>query len=726
MATTNDRVRLTTYTDIPNQFPALYQEDGEIFVEFVQAYYKYLEQQEDRFRDAYNIRDIDTTYDKFLIHFKKKYLSELPLDTSIDTRFIVKHIQDLYRRKGSEESLRLIFRMFFDEEIEVTYPSTNILKVSNSTYTHSSYIELRPVNSFRDLAIQRGDRLFGDTSKANAFVDEIVFHNLSGTVIPIIYLSNGYGKFVSDDDIQVDGVRVDEQGNSVRVLLTPGKIIRGSVSSVDVVDANRQPGNQVGETVSIRSSENGSGAKAVITSITETVTGVIKFAVEDGGYGYSSNNSLNDIFKSNQVVVTTVNGTFDTYDVISAANVQVTDLTGNSAPYSGTTVSGTAQVVSYDEDQNVLFLNAANSSVSFTGLPQGAKVTLTNETSNTTFDVVGITEFNDSASFEIGSLNNSEVITFFTDIVGDYLGVVLNAADYGMSGANTETITTTLADAFSSTTLTIGSIAALNVLDEGVDYRNDVACVITQSDISKFQKQDVIMTFNVIDFVLQSGDVITQIIDVENFDTSILEPYTVRGKFLKREGSQFFFRQLSFHGFDNDSTVSIKGNDYNILSLSEDPLSKDMGTNAITSGLAAFEIGQIQTVDVIDTGFYYRDGESVELLNSADEVVATATIQSRGDGFTTGKWTTTSSFLNDVTKVIHDNHYYQDYSYDISSIINPDRYTNLTRDLVQVAGTKQFNSHLINSVNNIKVSADVSYGIYDANNNLITSVVDIE
>jgi hypothetical protein len=105
---------------IPDQFPALYREDGEWLVEFTKAYYEFNEQQMDR--NIPKLRDIDSTLASFLIFFKKKYLNSLPLDTIVDTRFIIKHIQDLYKRKGSEESLRLLFRMFYDEDIEVFYP----------------------------------------------------------------------------------------------------------------------------------------------------------------------------------------------------------------------------------------------------------------------------------------------------------------------------------------------------------------------------------------------------------------------------------------------------------------------------------------------------------------------------------------------------------------------------------------------------------------------------
>lgn len=713
--TRNKQVRKNTFTDIPMHFPAIYREDGSLFVDFIKTYYQYVDELENDFREAYNIRDIDTTYERFLIYFKEKYLKEVPLDTQVDTRFIVKHIQDLYRRKGSEESLRLLFRLFFNEEIEVFYPSTNILKISDSKYGSAEYIEMQPVSTFRNYPIRKGDRLFGDTSKARAFVDEIVFRNFNGVLVPILYLSNTFGKFIRDDGLTVTGQRLNEQGEVYEAKIFPGKIIRGNIDTAEILTGIRTSGNRVGDILEIRSLESGVGGLAAVTSITTTTTGVIKFKVEDGGYGYSANATLNNIYISNQAVVVDQATTFSEFDVITAANAQVVSANGlNDGAYANNTVSGTAEVIKYDAEQKVLFLRAANNDVAFDTLPVGGKVTLTNSTTNTTFTATGIAAYNGQASFTIGSLKDTETVTIITDIIGDFLNVPLNSSDYGMTGSGAETLNTTLRDAFTPIEITIGEINTLKVIDEGIDYRNDVASIVQQPEIANFEKRDIGLVFDRIDFVLQAGDIITQTIEIEDLTYQAnTVPYTVRGEYLRREGNVFYFRQKSFYGFDNDYQVNIRNNLYDIESLTIDDNSDAMGDNAIINGEASFELGQIETVSIVDTGFRYCDGETVELLNAAGEVAARAVLTVRGQGFTEGRWTTTTSFLNERTKVIHDNDYYQEYSYEISTILNPSIYESMTRDLVQVAGTKQFNSPLINSDNDLRSTADVAFEVYN-------------
>jgi hypothetical protein len=83
-----------------------------------------------------------------------------------------------------------------------------------------------------------------------------------------------------------------------------------------------------------------------------------------------------------------------------------------------------------------------------------------------------------------------------------------------------------------------------------------------------------------------------------------------------------------------------------------------------------------------------------------------------GQGNTKGEWKTTTSFLNESITRIHDNNYYQEYSYDISSMIDPAVYTPVVKNVVGVAGTKLFSTPLINSDNAVSSNVDVEIENY--------------
>ena len=62
---------------------------------------------------------------------------------------------------------------------------------------------------------------------------------------------------------------------------------------------------------------------------------------------------------------------------------------------------------------------------------------------------------------------------------------------------------------------------------------------------------------------------------------------------------------------------------------------------------------------------------------------------------------------------IHDNDYYQEYSYDVSSIVDPAVYTPLIDETVGVAGTKLFSTPLINSINNLESSLNIEFSFFE-------------
>lgn len=707
---TNIDIRRNIHTDIPSQFPQFYLEQGKLYVEFVKAYYEYLDQNGDSFRDAYNIRDVDTTYEKFLEKFQLKYLKDFPKTDNLDTRFLIKHIQDLYRRKGSEESLRLLFRMFFDEEIEVFYPSTAILKPSASNYKFDYYLEMKPLINFEVefYQIRKGDIIRGNTSNATGVVDEVIFENLDGIMVPILYLSNVKGNFINDDGLFVTVRRANDDGILIQDEFGVGKLIHGSISNISISRNRKKPGNFVGDIITLRSSERGFGASARVSEIFTFDTGSIGFEIENAGFGYTVNDANTVIKKSNQTLTldanTDVTFTLETEISVSSANVLPINVTSNT-DYSNTFIDGTAEIIGYDSNLKQLYVAAANSTVAFSDLPDGGKFTLTYDGANV--DVIAVSTFNDTADFFISRIENAETVSLILDVIGNFTSVPLNSSDYGMSGSGAETISTVINDAFDRPPLEVGEISRLRIVDGGIDYQTDIATIITQPILANRYIYNAIITFQENGFFLQPGDIMTQTRQIEGAD------YNVRAEFIESIGRNYYFQYKSVYGFDDDEPVIINNNEYNIDTIDSDFTSSVQGNNAIIFGNAFFQGGQINSLQILDTGFQYRDGEIVELVNSANVVVGEAIIQVRGNGFTEGFWTTSTSFISESTKVIRDNDYYQEYSYDISSPISPDVYSTLTKNLVQVAGTKQFESTLINTNNSLSSTLDLTFEVYD-------------
>jgi hypothetical protein len=844
-------VRDSTYSGIDLQFPTLYREDGEFMVEFTKAYYKFLDERMDR--NIPKLRDIDTTLTSFLVFFKKKYLADLPLDTVIDTRFIIKHVTDLYKRKGTQESLELLFQLFYNEQIEVFYPSTNILRPSDSVWGGDTYLEMNPVFVVDSYPIRKGDRIKGNISLASGFVDEIIFVNFSGSLTPIIYLSNIVGKFSSDD-----GLLVTRLGETFIV----GKLIAGSISQSTISPASRTPGQAVGNRLNLVSDEYGIDATASVLSVSDVSTGQIDFKIEEGGFGYANPSSVtasNAVGISNQVLIVTqtASPTIRPGDIISCDDAEITSPTKTflSTP---TPISGAGIVISYVHP--LIFIRTAFDSGGATSLYQtitsgtyagqylipveilllatdqdtitpGWDTILTSIAPNgfqygdishtgglnssdglamlryiegiqtnaaeidhieqyllpalnisvyaafnqfpvspldinqetitdmvATFKINGseagtlttVGNFNSSASFEVSAIDNNEYVTLIVDQIGDFEAVLLSATDYGMSGSGAESLVTTLTDAFTPLTVELGTISELKVLSSGSNYENDVYSRIEHSNISKFDKKDIIINFSDTNFLLKAGDIITQVRQIEdlaaasqvgNVDPTVLSisntsgnypstttitissgstiPYTAKAKLIRREGNDYYFRQLSFYDFDKDVSVNISNNLYAIDGIRYDANSFPMGANATISGRASYETGQIESIAIVNSGYRYQDFETVSIVNNEpnsayyNQVVATATVRTLGAGSTEGYWKTTTSFLSEATKRLHDNHYYQEYSYEVSSIVDPAKYEPLIKETIGVAGTKIFSAPLINSINDVAPTVDIEIQVYD-------------
>mgnify|MGYP003633646565 FL=1 len=116
--------------------------------EFMQAYYEYLEKSNDSdsstrltvykqlknpnaiIQSQTEYRDIDSTLVKFLDYFKREILPIAVKPTGADDRFLIKNIRDLYLAKGTPNSFKLLFRMLYNENIDVIQPGESILDAS--------------------------------------------------------------------------------------------------------------------------------------------------------------------------------------------------------------------------------------------------------------------------------------------------------------------------------------------------------------------------------------------------------------------------------------------------------------------------------------------------------------------------------------------------------------------------------------------------------------------
>lgn len=118
---------------VNSQAPEFIRSDYAKFITFLQKYYQYLEQDGkalDLLRNLEFYNDIDyQTEDAVLSIFYSLFLPDFPQAIKADKKFVLKNIAEFYNSKGSYDSIKAFFRMFYGEEVEIYLPKVDVLKL---------------------------------------------------------------------------------------------------------------------------------------------------------------------------------------------------------------------------------------------------------------------------------------------------------------------------------------------------------------------------------------------------------------------------------------------------------------------------------------------------------------------------------------------------------------------------------------------------------------------
>lgn len=270
---------------IQSHFPSFYQEEGGLFIEFVKQYYKWLESTNQLLyfsRNLLEYKDIDKTIDSFIVYFKETYMKDLPLNTEVDERLLLRNILELYKNKGNERSVKLAIRALYNQDASVYLPSEDLLKLSDGKWVKPVYLEVTP--SSRNVNFVNKE-ILGTISQAKAFCESCVVKRVNGRFINVLYLSNVRGDFVTGEKI------VQTENTNIENAPT----VTGSLTSLTVLNGGAN--FNIGDQFNVISSF-GKNAKAIVTSISSE-TGRVTFSIVDGGWGYS--NTAN-VFVSDKVL----------------------------------------------------------------------------------------------------------------------------------------------------------------------------------------------------------------------------------------------------------------------------------------------------------------------------------------------------------------------------------------------------------------------------------------
>ena len=152
--------------------PSFVKTDGGQLIEFLESYYEWLELQGNVNDILYKLDEVD--YNKFSKDFYENFRREIlplipgnPDSVSAEEDTILRAASDLYSSKGTPNGIKLLFRLLFNEEVELDFPSERVLKPSFGEWSQRSFVRVVEQN----ISQQRISEIFSLSGK-RVFVSE--------------------------------------------------------------------------------------------------------------------------------------------------------------------------------------------------------------------------------------------------------------------------------------------------------------------------------------------------------------------------------------------------------------------------------------------------------------------------------------------------------------------------------------------------------------------------
>ena len=307
---------------VQGQLPAFVKEDHTTFVAFMEAYYEYMEQQGKAYEiigNLHNYANVDKTTDEFLKYFKKQFGEDIPeaVFENANRPFVIKHLRDFYRTKGSEKSFQFLFRLLYKEEIDFYYPGDDMLRVSDGRYNTSQIIRVIDSSGTDAIFTTVGKKITGASSGTTAIVETVLNENIGRFFVSTMFLSGVVGVFTVGEIIS-DGTNSFTTGGMITdyTITTPGnnytvgsvvpitggggsaggsfvkisELSTGSITSYNIISGGSN--YVVGDKLTFNNLNtlalDGRTASILVKKVDVSSGAITELEIEHGGRGYTS------------------------------------------------------------------------------------------------------------------------------------------------------------------------------------------------------------------------------------------------------------------------------------------------------------------------------------------------------------------------------------------------------------------------------------------------------
>jgi hypothetical protein len=175
---------------------------------------------------------------------------------------LIKNIREFYKAKGSEKTYKFLFRVLYDSDIELYYPKSDILKISDGRWVENKTLKLTSSNGSTNInmatrTIVQKDPISGDTL-AYANVNKVILYQEGQYEITEVFIDDIVGTFRYGTDAEVETELAD--GTILKEL------VYGTFASIEITDGGQ--GYNVGDVIKLKTQPSGSiGGEAMVTSL---------------------------------------------------------------------------------------------------------------------------------------------------------------------------------------------------------------------------------------------------------------------------------------------------------------------------------------------------------------------------------------------------------------------------------------------------------------------------
>ena len=609
--------------------------------------------------------DIDDTIDSFFDQFKNEILKTIPktLTSSLNKRKLLKNITDLYRSKGTRKAHELFFRILLNENVDVYYPTIDMIRISDGNWNDATILRVVPDN---------------DTLLMEDDIDDSIF------------LMDEDGAHISMEDSTNDASDIAKlEGQTITQLAV--RDVSTELAGLHHPDTVGYVGDTVPGTVATRADDPGfpTGGHTDVGLATAKVESVTQFQLSDASVSelVLSDNSVSGTFVSGQNI-TGLSNVNETLTITAKVGSIITDttITSTGQYYATTdsvgitTTTGTDATVTIDSLTPGTISEIIVSTVG-TGYAIGDTISVDNSSTNGAGLSAKISVVNGGIAPETGSLieqfrftleNEPGELLDETSADGSANGISLEA---GTSGQPGEIITE---DGFYITQE--GTVSTLVYFTQEEDYEMAAADHIVLENHTVYSD-----SLSGDKIVQESGTGSGDITDVrilgigENYTSlptlSITTSGGSAGKVIaKGSGSLGKIRALSIDdpGIHYTDTVTLTVQ-VNLLTTAVSGTFTGLetltgGTSAATATFKSIDTDtEIIKITVLTGTFSV--GETITgglsgataVIDSIESSSMTGIIGTSTEK--TGSYINQDGFISESSKKIQDSYYYQDYSY---------------------------------------------------------------